>query len=317
MRQRRLFLSLPYLVLLFDALGGVPTDPNENAESNRRFEMEEGDFWDSFFAMSASLPLMVASLEPSPVPSPTSIPLPTAPTVPDPPVPGTSCDSEAAVSCVNEKGVSCDEIVPHQWKCHRGPLQTVRFRLEFCTCDKSINSQEGFLTDCNDALALPTMEGNELVRVSCLDVSDNTLLFSSRIESGDAISIQADVDYLPEEIGFSIFSEAGVLMQSFIINTSGEVDLALTNKFGSLTLEACDVQDCHMEATYTYSVLNTGSVPLTATKFERVRSGQRLDLLAELATTQLAPGDTQTAGETEIVDLCVGKECLSMKEFLP
>jgi hypothetical protein len=307
MRQGRLFLSLTYLVLLFDACRGVSTHINKNAESHRQLEKEEADFWNSFFVISASMPLVAASLEPSPVPSPTSRPFPTAPHVPDPPIPEITCDSEAAVSCVNEKGVSCVEIVPPQWECNRGPLQTLRFRLEFCTCDDSVNSQEGFLTDCNDALDLLTKEDNEIVRVTCVDVSDNTLLFSSGIERGDAISIKANDDYLPEEVGCSIFSQAGVLMQSFIINTSGQVDLALTNKFGSLTLEACDVQDCHMEAIYTYSLSNTGSSPFTVTKFERVRNGERVDLLAELATTQLAPGDTQTAGETETVDLCVGK----------
>jgi hypothetical protein len=308
MRQRRLFLSLTYLVLLIDAAEWVRTYANKNAESNRQLEKEEADFWGSFLAVSASMPVVAASLEPSPVPLPTSRPFQTAaPHVPEPPIPGITCDSEAAVSCVNEQDVSCVDIVPPQWECNRGPLQILRFRLEFCTCDESVNSQEGFLTDCNDALALPTNEDNEIVRATCVDVSDNTLLFSSSIERGEAISIKANGDYLPEEVGCSIFSQAGVLMQSFIINTSGQVDLALTNKFGSLTLEACDVQDCHMIAIYTYSLSNTGSWPLTATKFERVRNGERVDLLAELATTQLAPGDTQSAVETETVDLCVGK----------
>jgi hypothetical protein len=180
-------------------------------------------------------------------------------------------------------------------------IETVRFRLEFCKCEEGRNTQGG---DCVDEDTLPP--SGETVRITCAD-GDDTLLFSSNVMEGDDVTITGD-GALPDAVTCSIFSTGGDLLQSFTIDTSGDTDLFLKDKFGSFTLESCDAQDCIMEVTYTFEAENTGSVPIEVTSFDRTRSGEQVDLLTELESTDIAPGESVSASETESIDTCVGSE---------
>ncbi|CAB9511455.1 expressed unknown protein [Seminavis robusta] len=330
MLPTKLVLPLYHLTVV---LASCVVGGSSEVFSKRQLAADDSDYWQRFLGgISDSLPTSPpkspfptaiptrertpeptaapTKLPSSPVPSPRPTRQPSPPTSTTPSN-GLNCESEVSISCVNQDGVSCDEIVPPRWECDMGrKLQSLRFSLEFCSCADSINTQEGFLLDCYDLLPFPSSADNS-VRVTCVAVADNALLFSSTIQDGDDVLIAAEVldgDFLPEETSCSIFTKDGLLIQSFIINTSGNVDLALTNKFASLSLQACDTQDCRMEAKYSFVVSNTGMVPLTVTSLERARNGELENLLPDLESTQLAPGEVGRVGEAETADLCEGED---------
>lgn len=207
---------------------------------------------------------------------------------------------------MDENGVSCDEIVPPQGECETGAsLDTVIFQVELCSCDESRNTQADFLFSCTDVAPLPS---NERVRITCLTADINTLLFSGVVEEGDFIALSHPVGRtLPDRARCNIFSQAGSLLQSLTIRMSEQDDLYLKDKFGSLTMEACNTQKCTKDIFYTYTVENTGDTPMTVTKFERVRNGNREALNPNQIPFELAPGDSKMSEEAETVDLCEGK----------
>jgi hypothetical protein len=132
-------------------------------------------------------------------------------------------------------------------------------------------------------------------------------LFSENVVEGGEITINNDGLNLPDQISCSLFGINGNILQTLAINTSGQEDLFLKDKYGSLTLEACDDQDCIVDITYSYLVENVGAVEMIVTEFFRERDGERLDLLGGLDPT-VAVGGTSTATETESVDTCVSAD---------
>lgn len=124
--------------------------------------------------------------------------------------------------------------------------------------------------------------------------------------AGDFVVMRSG-EGLPEEISCAFFSQGGDLLQSIIINTSGQEDLYLKDKFGSLSLEACNSQQCLADVTYTYKVENSGSTSMTVSKFDRFRNGDQANLLPDRIPFELGPGDFATASEIQIVDLCIGE----------
>jgi hypothetical protein len=213
---------------------------------------------------------------------------------------------KAEVTCADENGTPCDQLVRPQGTCSIGSsIQTLRFKLKFCTCDESLNSQPGFLSACQDEISLP--QEDDTVRVTCSNDGSNDILYSGTAVQGDEIVISGGTA-LPESITCSILSTDGDLFQTVSIDTSGQVDLYLKDKFGSLELQACDAQDCITDVTYTYFIFNTGPVPIDVTKFERIREGESANLLPSLIPTEIAPGSTGTGSETEPLDLCADAE---------
>lgn len=129
------------------------------------------------------------------------------------------------------------------------------------------------------------------------------MLFSQNVEDGSDI-ILSDESGLPPLIACSVFSATGEILQSFDIDSSGSTNLFLKDKFGSMTLEACNEQDCISTVTYTYTVENDGSVDIEVVKFEREREGEIADLLRE-DMALLLPGEFLVTAETESIDVCV------------
>jgi hypothetical protein len=214
---------------------------------------------------------------------------------------------QVELTCFTADGIACDTLMKPEGTCSDGSsINTVKFQLKFGTCEESVNSQSEFLNTCTDEASLPG--GGEVVRVTCLDSSSN-LLFSENVNEGDYVTISG-TGALPEEMTCSIFSTTGDLLQSFMINTSGQVDLFLKEKFGSFELVSCDDLDCVPEVTYTYTVFNTGTVPVTVTTFEREQNGEKEDLLPEINPI-IEAGSTATASETEMIDLCMDGEYLT------
>jgi hypothetical protein len=209
---------------------------------------------------------------------------------------------QVTLECIAPDGTDCRDIEQPDGMCSSGSnLQTVKFKLNFCTCNESVNTQSGFLTGCEDFAPLP--EAGSTVRVTCLDV-DSKLLFSENVVEGDDV-VMSGTDSLPGEVTCSVFATDGTVLQKFMINTSGQVDLFLKDKFGSLELLACDDKDCVLDLTYTYTVFNTGSVSVTVTKFESERDGETSNLLLGLEPTEIPAGSSSSQRETDAIDICV------------
>ena len=121
-------------------------------------------------------------------------------------------------------------------------IETAKFKLQFVTCSESVNSQPGFLDRCQDENPLPA--AGSRVRVTCVD-GDSALLYSQNVVEGEIVVLN-DSSGLPEEVVCSVFETDGTLLQSFVVNFSGDVNLFLKDKFGSLELLACDEQDWRM-----------------------------------------------------------------------
>jgi hypothetical protein len=177
-------------------------------------------------------------------------------------------------------------------------MDAITFVLEFCTCDEADNTQSG---DCTDYGPLPS-EGP--VRVTCADMDDN-LLFSENVEQGDEITMEGG---MPDEMICSVFTPAGELLQTVVINTSGTVNLFLTDKFGSLTMVACDandmVQDCIQEITFTYEVCSSGSTALEVSTMNSEFNGVSNDLLPQIDDLVIPPGECMVVQETQTINIC-------------
>jgi hypothetical protein len=93
--------------------------------------------------------------------------------------------------------------------------------------------------------------------------------------------------------------------QEVSINTSGDVDLYLKDKFGSLQLQSCDDNDCNKAVTYAYNFKNIGDTPMTITRADRVRDGETLDFLSSVDPKELGVGDSTFVTEKEQIDVCV------------
>lgn len=204
-------------------------------------------------------------------------------------------------------------MIPPDFTCDTGEaLDSIHFRLEFATCEESRSTQAIFDDSCTDEGSLPATGSEAEVRVTCANLIDDSLIYSNTVEEGGAVAMEA----LPEEITCSIFSTEGDLLQAFMINTGGSVDLSLTDKFGSLSLEACNDADCMVEVTYSYNVENAGSVPVLVRKFERSQNGQVEDFLGDLRLPQIAPGGTESVKELRDIDTCVGEEYFVFLEVI-
>lgn len=145
-----------------------------------------------------------------------------------------------------------------------------------------------------------------------MDGSSDIIFTEDIVEGSDIIMTGSAVP--SDEAICSIFDNSGTLLQTFVVNTSGEVDLFLKDTFGSFELLGCDDQDCAPNVTYTYTVTNTGTVSVTLTKFERVRDDAVLDLLPS-DPVEIPAGGTSSQSETEPVDICVDMEHVTTVEI--
>lgn len=141
------------------------------------------------------------------------------------------------------------------------------------------------------------------MRMTCSDAADN-LLLSQNVVEGDIVVMSQTPGGLPDQVTCSVFSTAGALLQTFSFNPSGSENLFLTDKFGSLTLLACDSQDCTKEVVYTYEICSTGSIDLLVTVAESDLNGVVTDLIPLFGSTTIAPQVCETTDETKVINVC-------------
>jgi hypothetical protein len=216
------------------------------------------------------------------------------------------------VSCKDSLGTDCSDIEPPPGQCAVGiDINTLRFKYTDSSCEDDANSQEpqdGFV--CKDSNGGPP--DNTAVLITCADepsMNATVLGFERVTMPGDEITVPSVAGVtgpLPESITCVVTSTDGVTeYQKVTINTSGDVDLYLKDKFGSLQLQSCDDNDCTETVTYIYTFFNVGETPMTITKAERERDGMTLDFLADVDPKDLLVGGSTFVTEMERIDVCV------------
>jgi len=215
------------------------------------------------------------------------------------------CAGAGDITCVigpgeAGQGSSCDSgilKVPSGVCADGDTIQRAKFKVEYCTCAESDNTQTGA---CSDEGPLPI---GEAVRMTCSDPQDN-LIYSQNVVEGDEVVMNAGAGGLPDQVTCSVFSTAGALLQTFVVNPSGSENLFLTDKFGSLSLLACDDQDCSATVVYTYEICSSGTIDLLVTVAESDLNGAITDLIPEFSDTTIVPNVCETAQETKVINLC-------------
>lgn len=146
-------------------------------------------------------------------------------------------------------------ITPPVNQCATGELhKTVSFVYKYSTCAQEDNEQ-GDASSCEDA------ETCAITPESTVDINCGNL-FSRTVMEGNEVTISApDGAILPKDNTCMIGASGVDVCQTVTINTSGNVDLQLKDRFGSLELVSCDDNDCFTDVTYTCTIFITLDKP--------------------------------------------------------
>ena len=99
-------------------------------------------------------------------------------------------------------------------------------------------------------------------------------------------------------------SVTGKDVQALSIDVSGATDLALKDKFGSLTIEGCDEQNCLHDVHYTFNIKNQGSANMMVTKADRDFNGDQGKLVDSVSPNPIPSGATVSLKEQFTIDVC-------------
>jgi len=223
------------------------------------------------------------SVTPAPTPSPTRPP-----------------DIEIKIFCTDKKdGTDCDDIPTPSFQCFND-LEAVSFTYFGGTCGQSMNTQSG--ATCEDFNGGPPTSGEG--RIQCDDGKGSTL-YEGTVAMGSEFTVVGKNRQLPETLVCVMEDNNGSVLQTLTLNTGGNEDLYLKDKFGSLQVEACDDLDCTVDIVYEYKVTNTGPTALTVTMLDRDRGGETVSLVNKINDPDLSPGEFTTVPEDDVVDVCV------------
>jgi len=175
-----------------------------------------------------------------------------------------NCNVDVTIDCVTEKGIPCDNLETPLSMCNVGSdIQYVSFSYTPAECDPSGNSQ-GVETFCEDSV-LPD-EGD--VIVFCNNNADGAdmVVTPGLVPVGGSFTVSNDGDPLPDKLDCVFFAQTGEKNQQVIIDVSGDINLELTDVFGSFTLISCAPDDqeqtCIETLHYDIDIENTGSVEM-------------------------------------------------------
>ena len=206
-------------------------------------------------------------------------------------------------------GTPCEDLVPPVGQCSIGnDLETLQFRITNDQCIESSNNQSDDFVCTEGTTPIPA-EGST-VTVTCS--SDGSVVSQETSTVGGTITVQDSAGgLLPDMMTCVITDENDDELQSLTINTSGDVDLYLQDKFGALQLESCKVENeeeqvCIVPITYTYTLDNVGTNDMNITVLEYTRDGETVDLLSEVVDSNpLSPGDSVSTSDEEMLNICV------------
>jgi hypothetical protein len=155
------------------------------------------------------------------------------------------------------------------------------------------------------------MTPGEDVVIDCRDVtSGNGLIVTpSIVPLGETFSVTVPGGgSLPDKIECTLMDALGQPLQISIVDTSGNVELMLKDKFGSMQLESCGDISCLEEFSYTITLSNVGSNDMNVTVVDFTFGNETESFLSEVVVNPLTPGQSISIEAVRVADVCVKTE---------
>lgn len=212
------------------------------------------------------------------------------------------------LSCTTPDGRECFEIVaPSTLTCSDGSdIEQVTLSYQNCMCDPTTNGQ-GDAASCEDIGDIV----EATVTVSCVDgdgAQEMIVEPTEVVPAGSFTVTNAGGGGLPDKIDCTIFGPDGESIQRNVIDTSGDVQLELGDKFGALQLESCNDIACRELLCYNIEIENVGDVPMNVTVVDFTFTGQTFSLLGDVETNPLNPTEFTSLVQKFNVNICGGQE---------
>ena len=224
------------------------------------------------------------------------------------------CVVDIAVTCADESGAACDSVIesfPPETKCAQGaPLGAITLSYMGGICDDSSN-QQGDMTGCED-FSSP----NDFVEILCFDFEERSKEMNVNpkfVTRGQRFTVTDPTSgsSLPSKLGCSVFTDdlANELVQGIIFDTSGNVELDLKDRFGSLGVEACGQITCFQELLYSVRVNNAGDKAVEINDLEldiqsAVAGSETNDLKSRLNNGSVGAGSFEVVEYGKEYDVC-------------
>ena len=229
------------------------------------------------------------------------------------PSPAPQCNVGVDFSCKNTKDETCSTVrAPPDIRCATGqPIFNLVLRYMGGDCAEDSN-QQGDSSTCEDQSDINQSLSAKIVCVdadtptTAMDVTPNVVMVGGRI-----LITNANVGPLPDRVSCVIAnSSTNRVHQVIVINTSGDLELDLKDRYGALEVDGCDSLQCSDTWTWSTSVVNTGTTSATVNQLTynlTIDDGasEEVDLFATFTPRQIAPDSAVAAQDvTRVMDLC-------------
>jgi hypothetical protein len=215
-------------------------------------------------------------------------------------------------------------------------MDVLVFKVVGSACSESRNTQDDDFVCADNGQPSNPVEGTS-VQVYCSNGSNAQVIVNETTTVGEVIKMKNRSDGLPATLSCAVKDENGGDLQTIDLNTGGDTDLFLKDRFGMLQLESCTVetlpeQVCAIPVQYTYTVSNLGEVPMEMTNFGRTRNRDTTHILDQLPIQEINPGNSTFVVENDSIDMCIagvhetvmlaeadtlqGEPCFSLKQYL-
>jgi hypothetical protein len=220
-----------------------------------------------------------------------------------------TCQDVAIDTTCSTPTGTCVTTPPKETSCATGPsIFSLVLSYQATICRFSSN-QQGSLSLCQYVGAIDPVAS---VKISCYDFDRPIVPMDVKpnvVTRGDRFTMsRRAVGSLPTRVACDIRnSTTDALVQRVSINTSGDVELDLKDRYGSLQIEGCDNKYCFEKFLYGTRVRNKGTQSFTLSElqldFETVSS---VDLTSFVSSKVIGPGASVIASVAEReVDLCI------------
>ncbi|CAB9517223.1 receptor-like protein kinase [Seminavis robusta] len=233
-------------------------------------------------------PSMTPSSSPSDVPS--AAPTPLAP-----------CEVSVEMDCATTDGTECTQLNGEQFvecDCPDSCARELVYRYTGATCASS-------LVGCTDTNPLTT-------EATIVIESEGTTLFDAVVRLGTDITITNGGQCIPDSLQATVSQSYGSQpSQTVIIDSTCGGDVTLLDGFGSLefagyTCADNDVHNCYVDAVFTVTTTNIGTVEQSLANCTFSFNGESTDY--NLALPTLEPQGTFVSQKPAQIDLCTSQQ---------
>lgn len=201
------------------------------------------------------------------------------------------------------------------------PLTVLEFQYNYRTCDQSDTNQDDPTFTCTAGLTPEAACADaDIMRVLCHETNTpSNILYQNNVVPFEIFSVENGGSTLPTSLTCTTRlpgSNGGDYCQKVTFDTSGTVDLGLTDKFGSLELTSCTNNQgtesgCYIDIIYNYTLSNVGFIEMDITEF--VRTYDKLteeDLIGLVpdGTNPLDVGQSVSIPENKTIYVCTDTE---------